>query len=132
MRVSCGVLPVYRFGKEIALNFQQIVEIASVLVFFAGFYGLITSRNAIKSVAAIGIMEIAAVMFFLSLGYFAGIRPPIGSDMSRAADPLPQALVITAIVIGIAITTINLTMLITLVRQFKTLDWDMIKKKSME
>ena len=114
------------------MEVQQIVEISSILVLFIGFYGLVTSRNVIKSIISIGLMEIAAIMFFLGLGYFDGIRPPIGQDMTNAADPLPQAMVITAIVIGIAVTAINLTMLITQVRQFKTADWDIAKKKSME
>jgi len=114
------------------MNLESPVEIAVVLVFFVGFYGLIASNNIIKSIASITLMEIAVVMFFLSLGFFQGIRPPIGEDMSYAADPLPQALMITAIIIGIAITAVNLTMLISLVRQFKTADWDIIRKKSKE
>ena len=116
------------------MELHRVVEIASILVFFIGFYGLIASNSIIKAIAAIGIMEIAVVMFFLSIGYFTGIKPPIGRDMTNAkvADPLPQALVITTIIIGIAVTAVLITMLISLVRQFKTADWDIVKKKSME
>ena len=116
------------------MDLQKIVEISSILVFFAGFYGLISTKNIIKSIASIGLMEIAVVMFLLSFVYFPGIKPPIGQDMHNfyVADPLPQALVITAIIIGIAVTAVNLTMLITLFRQHKTTDWDIIKKKNTE
>ena len=122
------------------MELHRIIEISSVLVFFIGFYGLIASNNIVKSIAAIGLMEIAIVVFLLSFGYSPGIRPPIGPDLEsyaagayvQIADPLPQALVITAIIIGIAVTAVNLTMLISLVRQFKTADWTVIKKKSME
>jgi len=102
-------------------------EYFAIALFFISFYGLITSRNIIKSVISIGLMEIAVVMFLLSIGYFEGIRPPIGENLNNTADPLPQAMVITAIVIGITVTAVNLTMLISLYRQDKSTDWDIVK-----
>ena len=115
---------------------QRILEIACVLVFFVGFYGLIASNNIIKSIVSITLMELAVIMFFLSFVFFPGILPPIGQYIAYTpelvADPLPQALMITAIIIGIALTAVNLTMLITLVRQFNTADWGIIKKRSRE
>jgi len=111
---------------------SQWVEIASVLVFFIGFYGLITSKNIIKSIAAIGLMELSVVVFFLGIGFTEGIKPPIGQDLSGTADPLPQALVITAIIIGVAVTAITLTMLISLYRQSGSTDWDIAQKQNME
>jgi len=110
----------------------QWVEIASVLVFFIGFYGLVTSKNIIKSIAAIGLMELSVVVFFLSIGFMEGIQPPIGQDLAGTADPLPQALVITAIIIGVAVTAVTLTMLISLYRQSGSTDWDIVKKQNSE
>ena len=108
------------------------LEIFVVIMFFISFYGLITSKNAIKSVIYIGLMEMAVIMFFLSLGYESGIMPPIGRNLENVADPLPQALMITAIVIGVAVTAVNLTMLISLCRQSNTADWDAVQKKNTE
>jgi len=113
----------------------QIIEIFVIAMFFISFYGLIVSKNAIKSIVFIVLMESAVIMFFLSLGYSSGIIPPIGQNLELAenvADPLPQALMITAIIIGLSITAINITMLITLCRKLKTTDWDIIRKKSVE
>ena len=113
-----------------------MVEIFAVLMFFISFYGLITSRNVIKSIAAIGVMEISAIMFFLSFAYSTGIRPPIGGNLAQnlanVADPLPQALVITTIIIGIAVCAVSLETFISLCRKFKTADWDTIRTMSME
>ena len=106
-------------------------EFFAIALFFLSFFGLITGRNIIKSIVAIGLMEIAAVMFLLSFGFFDGIRPPIGVNLEdNVADPLPQALVITAIIIGITITAVNLTMLISLYRQYKTTDWRKVKVRA--
>ena len=101
-----------------------MIEIASALIFFIGLYGVITSRNIFKSIVSISVMEVSVVSFFLSLGFNDGQAPPIGADISNAADPLPQALVITAIILGVAVTAINLTMTLTLSEQNQTINWD--------
>ena len=108
--------------------YAHILEISAALVFFIGFYGVITSKSIIKSIVAISLMELAVVVFFLSFGFDVGLRAPIGADMGVVADPLPQALMITAIIIGVAVTAVNLTMMISLARQSGTMDWDEVKK----
>jgi len=109
---------------------SSVAEYAAIAVFFLGFYGLITSKNIIKSIVSIGLMEVAVVVFFLSLGFVDGMRPPIGLGMQtqNVADPLPQALMLTAIIIGLTVTAVNLTMLISLYRECKTTDWEIAKK----
>jgi len=108
------------------------LELFSVIMFFIAFYGLITSKNIIKSIVSITLMEMAVIMFIISIGFLDGMTPPIGQNPENATDPLPQALMITAIVIGVAVAAVNLTMLISLYRQFKSTDWDVIKKKNTE
>ena len=112
----------------------EIIELFCIAMFFIGFYGLIISKSVIKSIVFMGLMEMAVIMFFLSIGYTSGILPPIGVNLDPAhvADPLPQALMITAIVIGLSVTAVNITMLITLFRKLKSADWDVIKQKSAE
>ena len=120
-----------------------VVELVSIMMLFISFYALITGRTIIKSIIAIGLMETSVVMFLLSIGYQDGMRPPIGDALGNiagtlpealamVADPLPQALTITAIVIGVAAAAINLTMLITLCREYRTTDWDTVKSMTME
>jgi len=110
------------------MELARIIEISSVIMFFIGFFGLITSKNIIKSIASITIIEMAVIVFFLGLGFVDGMTPPIGQSLENAADPLPQALVLTAIIIGVTVTAVNLTMLISLSHQRKRTDWDSIKE----
>ena len=107
-------------------------EYFSIFMFFIGFYGLISGKSIIKSIISIGIMEMAVIMFLVSLGFENGMIPPIGENLGNAADPLMQALLLTAIVIGIAVTAVNITFFISLCRQYKATDWDSVKKKSAE
>jgi len=114
---------------------MNILEILTLALFFISFYGLITSRKMIKSVVFSMLMQTAVIVFFLGLGFRSGIRPPIGDyfeTLEYVADPLPQALMITAIVIGIAVVTISITMLMSLFRSYKTTDWDVAQGMSME
>lgn len=106
----------------------HVIEIFPVVMFFISFYGLIISKKIIKSIIFMTLMEMAVIMFFLTLGTRSGHLPPvIGQNMAYAVDPLPQALMITAIIIGLAVTAVNLTMLISLCREAHTTDWDVVK-----
>lgn len=110
---------------------MSIIEIFPIALFFICFYGLIVSRNIIKSIVFILLMEASIIMFFLTFGFGTGIVPPVGANLymhEHVADPLPQALMITAIVVGLATTAINITMFITLFRKFKSADWDEVKE----
>ena len=112
------------------------VELFALAMFFLGMYGLFVSKNVIKSIVFVTVLELAVVMYWLGLGYRAGIAPPIqeflDGDLAYVADPLPQALMITAIIIGMSVTAANIVMLVTLVRKLKTTEWDKLKLKSME
>jgi len=105
------------------------LELFALVLVFISFYGQITSKSIIKSVVSFVLMEMALVMFFLSIGFTSDYTPPIGRELVHIADPFPQALVITTIIIGVAITAVNLTILISLSRQYKTMDWDVVKEK---
>ena len=82
-----------------------------ILLFFIGLYGLMTNKTIIKTIMSMSIMEAAIYLFYISINYAPNTVPPIG-DLEGVAyvDPVPSALMITAIVIGIGVTAIGLTM----------------------
>lgn len=102
-------------------------EIISLLLFCIGLYGLAARRNIIKSIISLGLLELSVILFFLSVGGDASQRPPIasaGTEVTAMVDPLPQALMITAIVIGISVTAVALTLFITMYHHYGTTNWD--------
>ncbi|MDQ2086164.1 cation:proton antiporter subunit C [Herbivorax sp. ANBcel31] len=108
-------------------------ETASIILFFIGLYGLIARRNIVKTVISIGIMEAGVILFFISLNFKDGALPPIGDTSPELmADPLPQALMITAIVIGVSVTAVSLTMFITLYHKFGSTNWLKVYKKRID
>ena len=113
------------------------VETLAIAMFFVSFYGLVASKNIVKSIICIGIMEMAVIMFLISIGFEDGVKAPIGKNLADAAqtmfaDPLPQALLLTTKIIGITATAVNVVFFISLCRQYKSTDWDMVKKKNTE
>ena len=114
---------------------DNLLELLIITIFFISFYGLLASRNIIKSIVFIVIMETAVILFFLSLGYTSRVVPPVAVDpefMEYVADPLPQALMITAVIVGLATTAVNITIFITLFRKHKSADWDTVKMQNAE
>ncbi len=73
-------------------------------------------------------MEIGVILFFLSINYIPGAAPPIGEAVQTSSDPVPQALMITTIVIGIAVTAVSMSMFIGLFHKYGTTSW----KKAFE
>ena len=86
-------------------------EIVGILLFFIGLYGLMTQKTIVKTIMSMSIMEAGIYLFYITINYAPGTVPPIG-DLEGVAyvDPVPSALMITAIVIGIGVTAIGLTM----------------------
>lgn len=105
----------------------SIGEITAIIIFFIGVYGVIARRNIVKTVLSIGIMETAVILFFVSSGGMGAERAPILGE-GVAADPYPQALMITAIVIGVGVTAVALTMFINLYHKYGTTNWEKARK----
>ena len=111
------------------------IEIVSIAIFFLGFFGVIGTRNMVKSIIYISLMESAVIMFFLGLGARGGVLAPVGDNLEYlelVSDPFPQAMMITAIVIGLSITAINIVMVVTLFRKHRSSDWVVVRKASLE
>jgi multicomponent Na+:H+ antiporter subunit C len=99
-------------------------ENVSMILFFIGIYGLVFRRSIIKSVISIIVMETGVILFFLTINFDGVSHPPIGNEVQAViADPLPQAFMITAIVIGIAVTAVSLTMANTIHHRYGTSNW---------
>jgi multisubunit Na+/H+ antiporter MnhC subunit len=103
----------------------MIVYILCFILFFVGLYGVITRRNLIKIAISLSIMEFSSFLFFALIGYVEGGIAPIvdpADPVKKYVDPLPQALVLTAIVIGLATTAMLMAVIIRIYRKYKTFD----------
>ena len=87
--------------------------VLSFVVVLVGIYGVASSKNIIKSVFSVTIIEVGTILLFLNLANFEGGVIPILTELGLdIVDPLPQALMITTIVIGSTITSLALMLCI--------------------
>jgi multisubunit Na+/H+ antiporter MnhC subunit len=108
----------------------MIVFLLAVFLFLVGLYGVVTKRNLIKIVIGIAIMEYSVNLFLILIGYVRGGTAPIlsGEVTEKVfVDPLPQAMVLTAIVIGLATTALLLAIAIRIYKKYGTFDIREIK-----
>lgn len=106
---------------------MKLVLILGLILIIVGFWGLITRRNMIKMVISIGIAETGLQVAMIAIGFLNGRTAPIldaivTNPVKQVVDPVPQALVLTAIVIGVAVNALMLTFVIRIYQQKKTLD----------
>lgn len=105
-------------------------QTVSLLLFFVGLMGVVTQRNIVKSIIAVNVMDVGAILFLITVNYIPGNVPPVGTVGAGSgevvADPFPQALMITAIVIGISVTAVSLAIFINLFRRYGTADWQTV------
>lgn len=90
-----------------------MIGLFSMVIVLIGFYGLITNRHILKMIVAVNVIEIGINLFIVSAGYGEGLIAPILTAKNNTSalgfvDPLPQALVLTAIVIGVGTTALGL------------------------
>lgn len=108
----------------------MIVYLLCFILFLVGLYGIITRRNLIKIAISLSIMEFSTFLFFALIGYIKGGVAPIvdpSDPVKIYVDPLPQALVLTAIVIGLATTAMMMAVIIRLYKKYGSFDIREIK-----
>lgn len=98
--------------------------VAIGLIYAVGICGVLTTRHVIKLVIALNLLEAATVMLIVRIGYVAGGDVPIVTQSRPAVmvDPLPQAMSLTAIVIGAATSAVILCLAIRISHHYGTLD----------
>ncbi|MCK5148411.1 NADH-quinone oxidoreductase subunit K [bacterium] len=101
------------------------------ILFAVGLYGVWTKRHLIRIILGLVIMETAMNLFLILVGYREdGVAPIITENSSNTAvmvDPIPQALVLTAIVIGLATTALLLAFSVRIYAKYQTLDLNKIR-----
>ena len=100
-----------------------IVSVIGVSLVLIGFWGMMTRKNILRIIISFSILDTGIHIIIVSIGYIKGRTAPILDSSIPAAqraasvvDPVPSALVLTAIVIGLAVTAL---MLVYAVRMFR-------------
>ncbi len=105
------------------------------ILLMVGIYALVVKRHIVKKILGIAIMEYAVNHFLILIGYKeSGIAPILTQNMNEttfietAVDPLPQALVLTSIVIGLGTLALMVAIAIRLYERYGTFDMHEINR----
>lgn len=101
------------------------------ILLLIGLWGLLTQKNIIKMIISFSIVDTGTHVIIVSIGFIKGRTAPIldsaltkADAVKHAIDPIPSALVLTAIVIGLATTALMLSYAIQMYKHKKSLNVD--------
>jgi multicomponent Na+:H+ antiporter subunit C len=106
------------------MNLLQAVAIGAM--FGIGLFQLLR-RNVIRSAIGLVIISNAINLFLLSAGAYNGVVPAYADLIGQPSDALPQALILTAIVISLGGFSFVLAILYVVLSRYRTSDSDEMK-----
>ena len=105
-----------------------IVLCSGLVLVLVGLWGMLTQRNMIRMIIGFSLTDTGIHMVMVSIGYVTGGTAPIINDavpiadaVNRVVDPVPSALVLTAIVIGLGVTAVMLSFAVRIYKARGTL-----------
>lgn len=97
-----------------------------ILLLVVGLYAVIASSNYVKRMIGLGIFQSAVFLLFITMDKVEGGTGPIFRGPPSAdqlfANPLPQVLILTAIVVGIAVTALGLAIAIRIREEYGSVE----------
>lgn len=107
---------------------EYIIISIGLALAMLGLYGIMYMRNLIRIIIGFTLFNTGINIVMVSIGYIRNASAPILEAIPGAGttpnivDPVPQALVLTAIVIGLGVTALMLTYVLKLHQDKKSLD----------
>ncbi len=98
----------------------------SIILMAIGVYGMIACGNYMKKLMCMNIMQVAVIFFFLTFGQKDGATLPVTlgelSSPDAYINPVPHALMLTAIVVSLGITGVGLALLMRIKDIYGTIE----------
>ena len=92
-------------------------------VMMIGLYVVISHGNLLKKLIGLSVFQVGVFLFFISLGKVDGGSAPIVSpDVETYSHPLPQVLILTAIVVGVATLAVGLALAVRIFETYGTVE----------
>lgn len=123
------------------LHFSKLLYFFTLLIYTSGLFIMLTSDNYVRKIIGLSVMQSSVLIFYLILGKVEGGSVPIqrnasvyedqivqvesSSVVSKAivnySSPVPQVLMLTAIVVGFATLSVGLALIYLISKQFNTI-----------
>ncbi len=101
-----------------------------IMLMTIGLYTVMSRQNLIKKMAGLSIFQTAVFLLYISMGPVAGgTAPIIAAGFTRYANPLPQVLMLTAIVVGVATAALGYALIVRIQEAYGTIEEDEIRQQ---
>lgn len=101
-----------------------------VVLMMIGFYIVIAQGNLIKKLVGLNIFQTSVFIFFISLAKLEGGTAPIALEgVTEYSNPLPHVLILTAIVVGVALTAMGLALVVRIQETYGSIEEDEIHQR---
>jgi multicomponent Na+:H+ antiporter subunit C len=90
-----------------------------------GFYAVVAKVNLIKKLIGLSIFQSAVFLLYITMGKVSGGTAPIfqdGVSDQLFSNPLPQVLILTAIVVGISTTALGLAIVVRIKEEYGSIE----------
>ncbi|MCY3600555.1 MAG: cation:proton antiporter subunit C [Gemmatimonadetes bacterium] len=99
-----------------------------IFLMMTGFYIVISRGNLIKKVIGLNIFQTSVFLFYITVGKVSGGTAPIVAEgLEVYSNPLPSVLILTAIVVGVATTSVALSLVVRIREAYETIEEDEIQ-----
>lgn len=101
-----------------------------VILLMTGIYTVMSRTNLVKKLIGMSIFQSAVFLLYISMDKVeGGTAPIIQSDLPEQlySNPLPQVLILTAIVVGIATLALGLAIVVRISEAYETIEEDEIR-----
>jgi multicomponent Na+:H+ antiporter subunit C len=104
-----------------------------VFLMMVGLFGVIARGNLIKKMMGLAIFQVSVLLLYISGGNITGGAVPVLKDgVSLYVNPIPQVLMLTAIVVGVAVMAVGLALIVRIKEAYGTIEEDEIMALDIE
>jgi multicomponent Na+:H+ antiporter subunit C len=109
---------------------ESVLEACALATILLGFFGIILKKNLVMKVISMDVMSTGVIAYYIVVAARDGVFTPIVTEGTPQAyaDPVPQAVILTAIVIGFSIQALMLVGVMKLSRDNPTLESNEIER----
>ncbi len=119
------------------------IYLLTFAILLAGLYAVVAKKNVVKIIVGAAILDYAVNLFLVLIGWRT-VSTPAGAQggtapilaagqsgrqlLASAVDPLPQALILTSIVIALGVTALMVALALRLHEKYGTFDLENIRR----
>ena len=103
-----------------------------VVLMMTGLWIIVAHGSLVKKLVGLNVFQVSVILFYVTIGKVdGGTAPIVTADATVYSNPLPHVLMLTAIVVGVAVTAVGLALVVRIREAYGTVDEDEIEEESL-